>query len=95
MEFVDECGYLPFYHIGPYDHRAFFLDLNYNRLRKPGSPSWQTISVITTPSMKGPSKVQQFMATYKDLMTKANVFEKVKNIEEHYGKASEKERYFL
>ena len=32
MEFVDECGYLPFYQIGPYDHRAVFLDINYNRL---------------------------------------------------------------
>ena len=95
MEFVNECGYLPFYHIGPYDHRAFFLDLNYNRLRKPGCSAWQTISVLTTPSIKRPSEVRRFMETYKDLMKKANVFEQVKKIKDRYEKATGTERHYL
>ena len=95
LEFVDECGYLPFYQLGPYDHRGFFLDINYNRLRKPGVTAWQTVSVLTTPSIKRPSEVRRFITTYKDLMNKANVFEKVKKIKERYEKATDTERHYL
>ena len=60
MEYVEESGYLSSYQLGQYDHRAFFLDLNYNGLRKPSRPDWQQISAITTPSMKRPSEVRNF-----------------------------------
>ena len=63
MEFIQECGYLPFYFLGPYDHRGFFLDLVYDRLKKPGRPTWQTTSITTTPSMKRPSEVRRFLST--------------------------------
>ena len=95
MDFIQECGYLPFYFLGPYDHRGFFIDLMYARLKKPGRTQWQTISITTTPSMKRPSEVRTFLSTYKALLEKANIIHKVKNIAERYGTACEQERVYL
>ena len=57
IQLVKAVGYLPFYELGPDDHRAMYLDLYYDQLQATESTEDVTRSHNAIPSLKKPADV--------------------------------------
>ena len=57
IKYIKSMGYLPFYALGPDDHRAFFIDLFYNRLRSNQCREDKTRATTATSSLRRPTEV--------------------------------------
>ena len=92
---IKKMGYLPFYSLGPDDHRSFFVDLYYDHLQSRQCMEDPTRATRTTPSLRRPVEMQRFIDTYKTLLEKADLFNKVEGLKKRFVVASSTERQYL
>ena len=92
---IKAMGYLPFYTLGPDDHRSFFIDLYYDKLRSKMCTENRTRATRATPSLRRPVEMQRFIDKYKTLLEKADLFEKVEKLKKRFEVASRTERQYL
>ena len=93
IKFIKAIGLLEFYRIIPTDHRSIFIDLYEKQLMALAKD--ETKSTQNVPSLLCPSTVEKFIATYKALLGRANLFEKVQIISERMETATPKEMTIL
>ena len=95
IELVKAVGYLPFYALGPDDHRAMFLDLHYDKLKARSCKEDATRSHNNVPSLRHPTDVRRFIEKYKDLSAKSQLIEKVATIHNQLAVTSTTKQKFL
>ena len=95
IKLVQAMGYLPFYELGPDDHRSLFLDLYYDKIRSKQCMEDATQATDTTPSLRRPAKMRKFIERYKMMLEKADIFNKVEKIKNRFEKASAREQQHL
>ena len=95
IDMVKAMGYLPFYSLGPDDHRPLFVDLSYDQIRSEQCREDTTRATTATPSLRRPVEMQQFIDRYKTLLTKADLFKKVEDIKQQFAIASDTEKRVL
>ena len=61
IDLVKAIGYLPFYALGPDDHRAMYLDLNYDKMKARSCQEDATRSYNNVPSLQRPADVRRFI----------------------------------
>ena len=95
IKLVQAIGYLPFYELGPDDHRSMFLDLYYDKIRSKQCMEDATQATNMTPSLRRPAEMRKFIERYKMMLEKASIFYKVEEIKQRFEKASAKEQQYL
>ena len=95
IDLVKAVGYLPFYELGPDDHRAMFLDLYYDKLKTPQCQEDQTRAHHAVPSLRRPADVRRFLEKYKSLLEKSKILEKVATFQRRFKVASHTEQKVL
>ena len=93
LKLIKKCGYLEFYALTPDDHRAFFIDLDTERLQQ--RDIQPVADSLSAPSLAKPSQVHRFLEEYKMLLDKAGLVDKVEQITTRFQTASDRERIFL
>ena len=95
IDLVKAMEYLPFYSLGPDDHRPKFVDLYYDRIRSKQCTEDNTRANSRTPSIKRPAEMRQFIERYKSLLEQADLLNKVEQIKQRFAIASDTEKSFL
>ena len=85
-----KVGVLAFYQLIPSDHHALFFDVYEHMLQAFKCDA--TKLTFTVPSLLKPSTAHAFITRYKELLTKARLFEKVKKISDRMELASPTEK---
>jgi exonuclease III len=85
---VKRAGFFPYYHYFHTDHRAIFCDLDTKLLFGHFKPDLtpQTYRPFTTNNIK---KCNKFKSELRDLYTKANIFQRVTNLNKNFNTANQ------
>ena len=93
LTLIKKIGVLAFYQLIPSDRRTLFIDIYEKMLQALTSDATKT--TLNVPSLLKPSTAHAFVTWYKVLLTKACLFEKVKEISDRLESASQTEKHFL
>ena len=89
LQLIKAVGILKFYRILPTDHRSLYIDLVEKWLMTQERD--ETKRAFNVPSLLKPSTAVKFIAKYKQLLDKANLFQKVQQISNRMEIASPSE----
>ena len=93
LQFIKAVGVLEFYRILPTDHRSQFIDFYESMLKSLARD--ETKPLLHVPSLSKPSTATAFIANYKALLEKSNLFDKVQQISDRMEVASPREMTVL